>query len=190
MTSFNRPLGLQDTNYHVDPNLYSDEAFQGEYTGTNLIYKGFARPGASVDEAVWQIAFLTYDGANNVLTIQWPKAPIVNGTGSANNENLGTVTTPWTMFAGSISNLPIIKGSLVITVGAVVFNDSLKNGTLSSTGSNTGTINYDTGAISLTLDPALGVDTDVIAVYSTYPLGGASNDYQFVWSERHSYTYE
>lgn len=71
-TSFRRPAGLQDTNYHVDQNTFSDEAFQGEYTGTNLIYKGFARPGGDVDEPVWQIAFLTYDVSNNVLSIQWP----------------------------------------------------------------------------------------------------------------------
>lgn len=185
----NRPLGLQDSNYHVDQNTYSDEAFQGEYSGTNLIYKGFAKPGASVDEPVWQIAFLTYDMSNNVLMIQWPMAPVINGTSVPRTENLGTVTTPWTMFAGSITNLPIVKGSVEITVGAVTYTDELMNGTLSSTGSNTGTIDYDTGAIALTIDPALAMDTDVIATYSTYPLGAASNDYQFVWSERHSYTY-
>jgi len=69
---FSRPVGLQDTNYQVDQNTFSDEAFRGEYSGTNLIYKGFARPGAALDEPVWQIAFLTYDGSNNVTSIQWP----------------------------------------------------------------------------------------------------------------------
>jgi hypothetical protein len=67
-----RPGGLQDTNYNIDQNTFSDEEFRGEYTGTNLIYKGFARPGANTALPVWQIAFLTYDGANNVLTVQWP----------------------------------------------------------------------------------------------------------------------
>jgi hypothetical protein len=70
--SFSRPLGLKDADYADIPDTFSDEAFQGQYTGTNLIYKGFAKPGASVNEPVWQIAFLTYDGSNNVLSIQWP----------------------------------------------------------------------------------------------------------------------
>ncbi len=70
--SFNRPLGLQDSNFFIDQNTFADEEFRGEYTGTNLIYKGFARPGSPTDEPVWQIAFLTYDGMSNVLTIQWP----------------------------------------------------------------------------------------------------------------------
>jgi len=69
---FSRPAGRPDTDFNNNPEFYSDEAFRGEYTGTNLIYKGFARPGADVGNPVWQIAFLTYDGANNVLSIQWP----------------------------------------------------------------------------------------------------------------------
>ncbi len=190
MTIDNRPLGLQDANYRVDPNTYADEEFRGEYTGMNLIYKGFARPGGDVDEAVWQIAFLTYDMANNVLSIQWPLAPIVNGTGTPQSETLGTLTTPWEAFSGTLSNLPIIKGTVVITVGAVTFTDVAKDGTLTGTpGTNSGTIDYDSGDITLTINPALLIDTSVTAVYNTYPLGGASNDYQFIWSERHSYTY-
>ena len=68
----NRPLGQLDTNYAVNQSSYLDMAFLGDYTGTNLIYKGFARPGASTAESVWQIAFLTYDGSNNILSITWP----------------------------------------------------------------------------------------------------------------------
>lgn len=69
---FSRPKGLQDTDYHIDPNTFGDEAFRGEYSGTNLIYKGFARPGSDTSLPVWQIAFLTYDGSGNVLSILWP----------------------------------------------------------------------------------------------------------------------
>lgn len=187
MVMGNRPLGLQDTNYHVDPNIYSDEAFRGEYTGTNLIYKGFARPGGNEDEPVWQIAFLTYDGSSNVLSITWPCALLDSVV--PRSETLGTVTTPWTSFSGTLSNLPIVKGSLVLTVGALTFTDALKNGTLSSSGSNTGTIDYTTGDISLTIDPALLGDTDVVAAYDTASIGNPSNDYDFVWSQRHNYVY-
>lgn len=188
MSAFNRPLGYQDTNFHVDPNLFSDEAFQGEYSGTNLIYKGFARPGSSVDEAVWQIAFLTYDGSNNVLMIQWP-LELFDTPGIPQTQSVGTVTTPWTSFSGTLSPIPIVKGTLVMTVGALRFTDVNKNGTLTSTGLNSGTINYATGAITLTINPALVGDTAVSATFNIPSLGGASNDYQFVWSERHNYTY-
>lgn len=47
--------------------------FRGEYTGTNLIYKGYARPGSAEGDNVWQIAKLSYDGSNNILTIKWPQ---------------------------------------------------------------------------------------------------------------------
>lgn len=69
----NRPYVLLDTQLRPIYNSVDDLAFRGEYAGTNLVYKGFARPGASEDEHVWQIAFLAYDGNGNVLSIKWPK---------------------------------------------------------------------------------------------------------------------
>lgn len=186
---FSRPGGRSDTNYYIDQNSFDDEEFRGEYTGTNLIYKGFARPGGNVDEPVWQISFLTYDGSNNVLTVQWPLRPAFDSS-VPESETVGTLTTPWITFNGTLTTLPIIKGSVVITAGAITFTDELMNGTLTGDPiANTGTIDYDTGDIVLTFNPALLMDTAVNAVYSTYALGGASNDYEFVWSERHSYTY-
>ncbi len=50
-----------------------DMTFRGEYTGTNLIYKGYARPGSTEGSLVWQIAKLSYDGSGNVLTVLWPQ---------------------------------------------------------------------------------------------------------------------
>lgn len=68
----NRPFGRIDANGRVIPDSFTDETFRGAYTGTNLTYKGFARPGSSTDAPVWQIAKLTYDGSNNLLSILWP----------------------------------------------------------------------------------------------------------------------
>lgn len=83
----NRPFSRTDSVGTIDINLFSDEAFQGEYTGDNLIYKGFARPGADVGEPVWQLAFLTYDGSGNVLSITWPRK-LIDGasTGTPSND--------------------------------------------------------------------------------------------------------
>lgn len=70
----NRPFGRLDAQGRVIPDSFLDEAFEGDYVGgPNLIYKGFARPGALTSNDVWQIAKLTYDGNNNVLTIKWPQ---------------------------------------------------------------------------------------------------------------------
>lgn len=69
----NRPFGLLDGQGRVIPDSYQDLAFQGEYSGTNLIYKGFARPGAGTSDAVWQISKLAYDGSNNLTSITWPQ---------------------------------------------------------------------------------------------------------------------
>lgn len=78
----NRPMGRLDAQGRVIPQSFEDNAFQGAYSGTDLIYKGFARPGSSTAAAVWQIAFLTYDGSHNLLSIQWPQ----DASGHASND--------------------------------------------------------------------------------------------------------
>lgn len=65
-------------------------------------------------------------------------------------------------YASSLSKFPIVEGSVVITVAKndgteddVIFRDTPKDGTLVSSGLNSGTINYLTGAIALTFNPVL-----------------------------------
>lgn len=78
----NRPMARRDAQGNIIPDSFEDLAFQGEYTGTNLIYKGFARAGGSTSAAIWQIAKMTYDGSNNLLTITWPQ----DANGHASND--------------------------------------------------------------------------------------------------------
>ncbi len=78
----NRPCARKDSQGNVIPTAFSNMAFQGVYTGTNLIYACFARPGSSVNDAVWQIFKMTYDGSNNITAIQWPQ----NTLGKASND--------------------------------------------------------------------------------------------------------
>lgn len=83
MTTYNQPILKEDAQGNVIQESYlSDMAFRGEYTGTNLIYRGYARPGASTGAQVWQICRLTYDGSNNITSITWPEA----SNGSASSE--------------------------------------------------------------------------------------------------------
>lgn len=73
-----------------------------------------------------------------------------------------------------ISPLPILEGTVVITVTAndgqssdIIYTDVLKDGTLTGTDLNTGTIIYATGEINLNFNPALPGSSDwtVTVVY-------------------------
>ena len=81
MSQQTQPVLKKDVNLEPMQNTYFDTAFQGEYSGSNLIYKGLARPGSPTSAAVWQIAKLTYSG-NNVTAIQWP----INSSGAVSTD--------------------------------------------------------------------------------------------------------
>jgi len=68
-----RVLMQRDSNGIVIPRSDGFQTFRGDYTGTNLIYAGFARPGAAEAEEVWQIFMMSYDASNNLLDIKWPQ---------------------------------------------------------------------------------------------------------------------
>ena len=77
----NMPILKRDAQNNVCQDTYADRTFRGDYTGTNLIYRGYARPGSAEGDNVWQLAKLAYDGANNITSIKWPQAS--NGSASA-----------------------------------------------------------------------------------------------------------
>jgi len=82
MSRKTRPLVQTDANFREiqDSELWT--TFRGEYTGTNLIYAGFARPGAAEGSNVWQLRKMTYDGASNLTKIEYPE----NASGAASTE--------------------------------------------------------------------------------------------------------
>jgi hypothetical protein len=82
MASVNAPVLKKDVMGNVIQNNYGEYSFRGQYTGTNIIYEGKARPGAVETNPVWQIRKMSYDGSNNVLTILWPQ----DSSGSASSE--------------------------------------------------------------------------------------------------------
>lgn len=62
---------------------------------------------------------------------------------------------------------PILAGSVQINIGALVFKDSSANGILTEAASlGSGTINYNTGAISLTFTPSIGSTSVFIRLVS------------------------
>lgn len=51
-------------------------AWRGEYdASSNLIYEGWAVPGAATSDAVWLICKYTYDASNNLTKTEWTGAP-------------------------------------------------------------------------------------------------------------------
>lgn len=68
----NVPVLKKDANLTICQDSFQDRAFRGDYTGTNLIYRGYARPGVVDADDKWQIANLEYDASDNLLSIKWP----------------------------------------------------------------------------------------------------------------------
>ena len=77
----NRPVGRLDSQGRLIYDSVDDTAFLGEYSAGLLIYAGFAKPGASVDDPVWKIMKLNYT-TSNLTSIKWPE----NDLGSASND--------------------------------------------------------------------------------------------------------
>lgn len=67
-------VNLQRDNFrNVIQDTYGDKEFRGEYDGSNnLIYAGFALPGAAEGDRVWQIKKLAYTGTN-LISVKWPE---------------------------------------------------------------------------------------------------------------------
>jgi len=83
--------------------------------------------------------------------------------------NVDILANPAFNLRASEPDATITPGSVNITVGAIVFLDTNKDGNLTAGGLGTGTINYATGRLELFFTPALAVPTDVIVKMSYNP---------------------
>lgn len=101
--------------------------------------------------------------------------PIIGGTGQTDVLSTTLAFGSATFGPALLTKLPIVEGSVVITVSEnqntqtdIIFRDTPKDGTLVSSGLNTGTINYATGQIDLSFNPVLpgSGSWTVTAVYS------------------------
>lgn len=100
--------------------------------------------------------------------------PSISST-QVNNESLGTNPVGASPFIGSLSNTPVTRGTVTITITGnspdpiVIFTDPDKDGTLKgSANTNSGTIDYDTGAVSLTIDPLMSTAGSAATVFVDY----------------------
>lgn len=80
-------------------------------------------------------------------------------------DNLATGDGATVAFSGGLQNPPIIIGTLFITDGTQVLQD---DGSGTFTGDGTGTINYTTGAYSITFNSPPSSDATIYAKYQGY----------------------
>ena len=82
MSRTTRPLLKMDANHRALNDSEHDETFRGAYTGTSLIYAGFARPGSAEGINVWKIFRIAYDGSGNLIAVQWPISAVTGAVSS------------------------------------------------------------------------------------------------------------
>ncbi len=70
-------------------------------------------------------------------------------------------------FANTLNSPPVIAGSITVTDNTEVFTDN-EDGTLTGSAGGSGTINYTTGAISVTFFTAPSVSQTIAATYISY----------------------
>ncbi len=104
--------------------------------------------------------------------------PILGGTSQTDVLTNNLASGSPTFGPAFLTKSPIVEGTVVITVSEnsgqendIIFRDTPKDGTLVSSGLNTGTINYATGEINLSFNPALP-GTGTWTVTSVYAQAG------------------
>jgi hypothetical protein len=97
---------------------------------------------------------------NQILKYDWTTSPINNITG----ENIGTGDGTATTFSDVLSNSPIVPGTVVFTDGTQVIHDN-GHGTC---GTDTCSINYESGFVSVTFAVAPPAATPVTVDYSYF----------------------
>jgi len=105
--------------------------------------------------------------------VTWTNFEPATGSTAITGEALGNVVTPWTAFGPvNLTNTPVIPTTVVITVAAVAPDveftlrddgDGVLN--TSPVSANVGTVDYTTGEVNLTINPALTIDAPVTATY-------------------------
>ena len=120
------------------------------------------------------IFYLRYLYGNNKGTIAAGtemNSPFTGANGATNfsndtidGESVGTGDASEQNFSTTLAYTPIRKGSVSITAGSIIAIDD-GNGGITGTGVTSGTIDYETGAITVQFTAAPALDTPVLAQY-------------------------
>ncbi len=124
----------------------------------------------TVRAEIWELVAPTT--GNGTITVTLDTDTISNetadssptGSTTVTGESLGTGDGATTTFSGTLSNSPVVRNTLTITAGSVTATDD-GSGNLTGTGVSSGSINYDTGAWSITYSSAPSNGTSITADY-------------------------
>ena len=115
------------------------------------------------DATSWSSAYdwVSFSGVyrgigGGLLVTDYTTTPSIPGVTNvySRTESGGTMAVRGTMASGRVSQRPVIPGSFMVSVGNnATLSDPGKAGIL--TGNGTGTVNYEGGTWSITIDPAL-----------------------------------
>jgi len=156
---------LEQKNYQNEPSLYISAI-------TASLVNTITSPNHNLPDGTWisltDIVGVT-SGDGESLNFRNFKISVIDdnnfslnqfepiNAGQAIGATFGTTLSPY-----FINFVPILKGSVRIYVGSIIFTDSNLDGTLTSNvPGTTGTINYISGALTLSFSPPLGILTTV-----------------------------
>lgn len=150
-------------------------------SGLNTYYEPFLAPDKAFpvleDAYCWRgrvkrrQGFSLLGRLRRVYSVAVTLSTQANGAAYANADILADASINVRAPAGAIAETyaEIQPGTLVVVVGGVTFTDA-GDGTLTGApAGNSGTINYITGALALSFNPALGVPTNVNVTFAYYP---------------------
>lgn len=96
-------------------------------------------------------------------------APVLSAN-AFDSQNIGSIAGNGSTFTGTLPNAPIQPGSVEITVAGITFTDPTGSGTLTGNpNTNSGTINYATGAIVLNFSPTINFSGTITGITNANP---------------------
>jgi len=95
--------------------------------------------------------------------------PVISGD-QVETQNIGSIAGNGAFFSGTLPNAPVLPGSVMITVAGITFSDPTGSGTLTGVpNTNSGTINYTTGAVTLTFNPVINFSGTITGITNANP---------------------
>jgi hypothetical protein len=138
-------------------------------------------PGDAIVGSVYWIADETWDASWADLELEcYGCCDITGATANITNENIGTGNGTKQTFTATLVQHPVVPGDIIpITVDdpdggipAETFTDPEGDGTLAGDAGGTGTIDYATGALSVTFNAAPDLNDNIQVDYGYYTGGG------------------
>jgi len=114
----------------------------------------------------WQDVSGTYVGLPGAyLVSNYSNMGPTNGSGNTVQETVGTTVAGQILYSGSLGSAPLTAGTLAMAISGVAAGNDNGTGGITGTGITSGSINYSTGAWSLTLTAAPPAGADIVATY-------------------------